>query len=657
MKNDFISLEDISMGIQTFIEIKNKIDSIITTIKGIGTPQRAEKTSQNIELVNEEARNNNEDTVNITGNRSRESAYKVFEKIFVKYDIDITEAKESNLLENMTGYSPEELATKTEDELAPFVNALKSTLKSRKWTFWKSNKGMENLESIAKDAFNKHVDNVTGRNCWDNLCDSITGKNKNLSKRLEKAGYNEVNENNVIAFFQDQTKEAIASGDPKKIQKALDEALQVYGGILKNTENSEYKAILTAAIQELEAAKRFEMADLTIRSCGTNVMEKEVVAKGVADNYMAMACKTDALGNFTSSNDNIAISKTAIQNMNEADTIATLNNWKKQSKDLMQGRGSWISSPEERERAKSCLSDGLAGATLGAAAHSETSSTGTYDRQSVLNEVNKIAQETGLSQDVYKKVEEYLQSHPNEFPKSPNEIIDIINRATNNAYSNAISNNNNKTNSTASNTTSNQTSNDTTKKTAQKNQPGSCKKPNAAIRGESTQKNHNGENSSEEIRTSQNTSLQNKHSVSSPTVNTTNTNTTNANTTNKNSHTPNTEVGSVNTSPISNSQNAIKQGVKAVKEYAKENNVSTMELAIESLNSSSASNSTRKWALNQFEAASNSVQLLNFRKINNGTNAMAAAKTMDDRTRSQIRNFRSYYIKEAVENLDEEALA
>ncbi len=65
----------------------------------------------------------------------------------------------------------------------------------------------------------------------------------------------------------------------------------------------------------------------------------------------------------------------------------------------------------------------------------------------------------------------------------------------------------------------------------------------------------------------------------------------------------------------------------------------------------------KKWALSQFEAASNSEQILNFHKISHGSSAIAAAKTMDEKTRNQLNTFRSYYIKQSVENLNDNSVA
>lgn len=108
------------MGLMNWIH--EAIDSTVTTIKGLVTPQstpsvsKTQKTKETVPMVSKETQEaqKNEDTVEITNKtKNRDAAYKLIEELCIKYDIDIEEAKKCNFLEAVTGFSSEELATKT----------------------------------------------------------------------------------------------------------------------------------------------------------------------------------------------------------------------------------------------------------------------------------------------------------------------------------------------------------------------------------------------------------------------------------------------------------------------------------------------------------------------------------------------------------------
>ncbi|MCM1003298.1 MAG: hypothetical protein NC408_03035 [Candidatus Gastranaerophilales bacterium] len=643
------------MGLMNWIN--KAIDTVTTTVKEFVAPQStssvstAQKTKETVPMVSKETQEaqKNEDSVEIKNKtKTRDSAYKLIEEICVKYDIDMEEAKKYNFLESITGFSSEELATKTKDDLAPFMEALKKTLSNRQWTFWKSNSGEENLKKIAKSANDNYIDSVTGRGFWGNLFRS----NKDVSEKLKKAGYNEVNEANVKAYFQSLISDAVASGDKNKIEDAYKDAFKTFGDLLKDTQDPQQRAVLTAAISELKASVRNTAARLSITSCQNDKKSQMFVAKAINTNYRAMTCSKDALGNRTSEEDNLEIAQTAFQYMSEEDSIAALDETKSYIKSLeTKIQNGETLTEEEQIFYDSVRFSQYAGAIVGASCNVNYASP-----DNVLGKIDTDTAELGIQERVYQTASAYVESHQDSLPITTQQFTQKVNNATNGNYSTVIAN------STASNvytvasakTTSSQNTKTQNNTTTQNSQNTTV---SAAVQTQTTPQVQIDTQSSSQTEFTIAQTNQTDGTTAPPKTDTVQTRSEQK----KVSHTDNPKAATaaperVSTGVISR-DNAIKGGVKAVKQYAKDNNLNTLDLAIDSLNSSFASSSTRKWALAQFEAASNSEQVLNFHKITHSSSALAAAQTMDDKTRSQLNTFRSYYIKEAVENLDETSIA
>ncbi len=644
------------MGLMNWIN--KAIDTVTTTVKEFVAPQSttavstAQKTKETVPMVSKETQEaqKNEDTVEIKDkSKTRDAAYKLIEEICVKYDIDMEEAKKYNFLESITGFSSEELATKTKDDLAPFMEALKKTLSNRQWTFWKSNSGEENLKEIAKNANDKYIDSVTGRGFWGNLFRS----NKNVAEKLKKAGYDEVNEANVKAYFKTLISDAVASGDKEKIEEAYIDAFKTFGDLLKDTEDPEQKGFLMAAISELEASKRNTAAKLGITSCMNNQTAQMAVARGISKACIEASCKADALGQRTSEEDNVEIAKTAFQYMSEEDSIAALEETKSYIKSLeAKLQNGETLTEEEQLYYDSVRYSHYAGSIVGTSC-----SVNCANPDNVLGKIDTDTAELGIQQRVYQAASAYVESHQDSLPITTQQFTQKVDNATNGNYTAAITNTAAANNPVAA--SANKPSNATQQQ--QNNKAQTQNNADAKIRAQQTtmQSSQNDEQRVQAAQ-SENPAPETHTATANSEIRTDRTN----RTASVQERVSNTETTAEEETPVETTttgavsrDNAIKGGVKAVKQYAKDNNLNTLDLAIDSLNSSFASSSTRKWALAQFEAASNSEQVLNFHKITHSSSALAAAQTMDDKTRSQLNTFRSYYIKEAVENLDKTSIA
>lgn len=590
------------MGLLDYLN--KAVDKAVTTVKEFVAPQSTSEVSktqpkENIQMVSKEtqAKQKNEDTVEIK-TKSVDTIYKQIEELCAEYKMSMEDVKKAQLLETIAGCSSKELVKKSPEEIKSYIDSLKFVLKYQSFTFFWQDRNIDDVKNIAKKANQRCTYLQTGGSFFDNLF----RRSKTLGKRMKEAGFEEVNAQNTRQYFKNMIAEAVATKDPEKIKEAYDKALKEFGYILNDTENPDEKALLTAAISELEANKRNLASKLSISSCMNNQAAQMKVAKGISDNYRAMTCSADALGQYTSEEDNLAISQTAFQYMSEEDSLAALDETKSYIKSLEAKvqRGEALTAEEQRYYDSVRYSQ-YAGAIVGASCNINYS-----NPDNVLGQIDNDTQELGIQEQVYKTASNYVETHQDTLPITTEQFTKTVDKATNNNYSNV-----------------------TTKTEVQTQIKTKTETPAIPEAHKTTQPIVN-----ESITTQ-------KTTVTSPQTKTV-TKKVEAKTTQNQEQ----------EQEIASFEQAVKGGVKTVKKYAKENNVKTLDLAIDSLNSSSASHATKKWALSQFEAASNSEQILNFHKITHGSSAIAAARTMDDQTRSQLNTFRSYYIKEAVENLE-----
>ncbi len=636
------------MGILGFIG--EKIDSAITTVKEWVAPEGTAKVSaasaakpkENIQMVSKETQKaqKNEDTVKIK-TKTADSVYKKIEELCAEYKMDMKDVKEAKLFEGILGCSTAELAKKSDKEIEQAIEALKFTLSWQSWVLPWQNRDIEDIKDITLNANKKFVALQTGRGCWSDMFRFSSS----IEDRLKKAGYDSVTKENVESYFRSLISDAIATRDNEKIKEAYDEALKTFGDILNDTKDPLHKEALTAAIGELQASKRALAAQLSITSCGNDTKAQQATARGLAGNFRAMTVTKDALGERTSQDDNISISKTAFQYMTEEDSLKALAETKNYNQTLAAKIQNGETLTEEEEYyINSVRCTYYAGSMIGASCNQNYPTP-----DNVLGQIDTDTADLGIQSEVYSMASAYVDSNQNSLTITSQQFTKTVNNATGGNYTNVITNSNANRITTSKQTSGKQeivTQNNT--KTENKTQceqqtiMSAVQKEIPTFGIEEPSINQSQSTQDEALQKSQNKrNASNATRVTSPLHQTA-------------AAEQQTPIQKQETSETR--QKAIQSGVKAVKQYAKDNNVSTMELAIESLNSGTASSATKKWALGQFEAASNAEQILNFNKITNASSAMAAAGAMDEETRSQINTFRSFYIKEAVENLNENSL-
>lgn len=606
--------------------INNAIDSAVTTVKEIVTPQSTVKCAKNeaIDIISKEAKQNlrNEDSTEIKNKtNSIEKIYKQIEEVCIDYNMNIKDVKEAKLLENIAGCSTEDLLKKSNDEIKTYIDSLKFVLKWQSWKMPWQERNIDDIKKIAKKANNRCTYLQTGGSFLRNI---FRGK-ANLEKRLKNAGFEEINAENVKTYFRNQIAEAVASGNKKEIKKAYQEAFKTFGEMLIDTENPEEKALLTAAITELEAGVRNLAVKLSISNCQNNKTAQQKVARGLSDNFEEYT-KADALGCRTKNDENIEISQISFQHMTEFDSMQVLDNMAARRRELEEKvKAGEVLNSDEAHYYNIAQSAQYSGAIVGASINTDYS-----NPNDILAKIDSDTETFGIREQVYAAANNYVKANQASLSITPETFAQTVNKATNNNYSKAIENN-----YKTSENTSKQAS--TTSIKINNNKQKTNTQITNTYQTELSQADKNiiqqPEKTLESTSASKDLSTKELNPLKIKKTKTEKTNT-------------------CGEKPLTK-EKAISKGVKAVKQFAKENNISTFELAIDSLSSSNLDKNTKSWALEEFKSASASLQKLNFIKIANVSNAKAAAKFMNIEDRKSLKS-RSFDIKQAVERINQE---
>lgn len=595
------------MGLLGFIE--KAINTVATTVKEVVAPSSTPKniTKEPIQMVSKETldKQKNEDSVEIS-KKTAASAYKQIEELCADYRMSLEDAKKVGLLEKISGCSTEELAQKSDAEIKEYIDALKFVLRWQSWKFPWQKRDAEDIASIAEKANKRYAYTLSGES-W--LSELFRGKS-DLKEELSKSGLNEINEENIQKYFQNKIRTAELSGDREKIEKAYSEAEEIFNNLIRDTENPIHKEYLTAAISELRSANRMNAVKLSMATCGNNKISQQHVARGISKHYEQITCNKDAFGEYTSNEDNVAIAQISFAHMTEADVMATLDTMRARRAEIQAkiANGEPLTEAEARYY-NSVQTSQYAGALTGSVCNTDLSNPNT-----VIGVIDTDTKAFGIQEEVYKTAANYVNAHSEELQITPEEFTQKVDKATNNNYSKVINNTETTT-------------------------------PNTAVT----------QNKSEETNIKENGDVVSTESKATTTL----------------SAVVKPEKG-INTKPASEKEEqslqtkpkeaektitykeALKGDVKTKKQYARDNHINTFKLAIDSLNSTHLNGSSKDWALGEFERASSALQKLNFTKISNGSNAIAAARVMDKNTRSELTTFRCYAIKQSVEKLNQE---
>lgn len=567
--------------------------------------------------------------------RTRDQVYRLIEELCVRYNINLQDAKDAMLLETIAGCTTEELGKKSNEELEQIIRAFDNALPWRIFSW--GDKDINDVKKIAQKANKKYIDSQTGIGVWNNTFRYIQhffGVDTDVKATLEDNGFS-ITPEGIKAYFDSMMKDAIASGDKEKIQEKYDFVLQKFGELLNDTEDPYQKEILQAAISRLEAPKRAMAAKLSIASCGNDDKAKQAVARGISKHYEEITCKADALGQYTSDDDNTTISHTAFANMTEEDSMIALGIMNSRRKELetKMAKGEELTEAESRYYNNVQLSQ-YAGAMTGACCNSYVENPST-----ILSTIDRDTAEFGIQQEVYSRAASYVEEHQNELPMTPAQFTATVDKATGNNYTKVL----NDIKAGIPEVRQNQTQ--TEAKTQKTPTEQNNNKPETVTETEP--------NKPENRRSARVT-----NPVERRTSKQTSTTTAGSNTTASDRTSAGISAGTV-TNPSEKREfskeklnKAISQGVEGVVEYQKTYDINDIQLTQEILNSTTASSSLQDWALEKFKRMNTALKKLTFPGIHNEENLKKAALMMNLEDLEEM-NMTSYYTEKTVERIIE----
>lgn len=636
------------------MSIKSLLNIGIKLFKGSSTAKTAAKVGvaavgtiaagvgavavSNVNFSNFTLENTDSFTASGENGRSREQIYKFIEEICIKYNINPEDAKNAMLLETIAGCTSEELTKKSDAELQEIIRAFDNALPWKIFS-WGS-KDIDYVKKIAIKANKKYIDSQTGGSVWSNTLRDLKhliGIDTNVSSVLKDKGF-EITPEGMRAYFNQKMAAAITTGDREKIKENYKELMQEFGELLQDSNSPYEKEILTAAISELSSPDRARAAILGVASCANNKEAKQAFARGLSKHFEAITCSTDALGEYTSDDDNTTISHTSYANMSEEDSIIALArmNSRRQELQAKLANGEELTPEEARYYNNAQLSQ-YAGAVTGASCNSYIE-----DPSLILSTIDRDTAAFGIQQEVYSRAAAYVENHQNELPITTQQFTETVDRATGNNYTKVLND---------------------IKNGIPESKPETG--VNKGVNKEGVNKmNAAADEKSETYNKSRVPAADGQTTVTSPisqseigrTTGET-TRTAETKTTNKvnevKSNTRMTHPSNAKTAFLQKKFNeAVSKGVEEVREYQQRYNISEIQLTQDILNSTVATSSLQDWALEKFKRMDTALQRIIFPGIHNDENLKKAALLIDPEELKKM-NMTSYYTEKTVENIIE----
>ncbi len=589
---------------------------------------------------------NNTSNVVVTTQRSVDELYNAIASLCTKYGISLSDVKNFALFERITGMPEKALLNLPNGEIQKYVECLKAALEKLS-----PNGEKVDLEALAKLANNYNIAIHTG---WtiEGFEKVNKSNNENLQQRLARffgkpdldlnTLSKEKLENILDRYFNGFFQEKIAEGkSPEEVYKLQ---LQDFGKLLINTPDSQ-KQFVMEAVKSLVASNRqpglkalfesFESLEAASELADSMTLEdkKELLEADIENNrpefddatdmfHMIDQRKTEDGLQESHAEYNADRTKFFEEHADELRAIdEKINSTQKEiAEKIKSGKDltkedleilSQILTPEEL--------DLLYQREVFHKAASVAEFTGTASNynasqefiEQMLTTINEDAyQLPDFYRDVLAEVAEYVKENPQTLTMSQDAFKELMDKVTNDNYSTVI-------NDVAKGTTSelNNPHSTTEVEVPEQVQNASVVKP-ASVQEAQQRLNQVQQKIVQSVEQEQETSA--IYSEKAPKT----------------------------------FNEALKKGVKGVIAYitSRNNNMSNSELTLELLKSSDQN--VVELGLNRFEAMNDSMQKLNFTRINKNSSAMAAANLMKTSALESVKNFcTNFALKQGVEEL------
>ncbi len=371
-----------------------------------------------------------------------------------KYDLTPEKIKNSGLLLKITGMNQQQIENATDEELKQIMDCLKTAIKDSEVD------GKVELEKVGKLAKDYYIAVKTG---W--TIEGFKKANKNggesLTQRLErffgleKGSFTKLPQEKIEKyldryfneFFVEKLKAAKTPEEKKKIYR---QQLQDFGKLLINTPDCE-KAIFKQAITSLIASNRIKGLKAVLASFETQKERTKWADGWSVEDSRRLATKPDVEGNtpdaeevtegvacVTAEKSEQGIKEHHEEFQTEAEKFFEKN--KDALEKLAQKEANGEPLTEEEKQLK-LLRDNY----FTAVAAGEISGTALNEivkeevKQEILSTMNKDAYKLPNYKEVIEEVTEFVEKHPEALTMPKEELIKILDEATNGNYSIVVS--------------------------------------------------------------------------------------------------------------------------------------------------------------------------------------------------------------------------
>ena len=367
-----------------------------------------------------------------------------------KYDLTPEKIKNSGLLLKITGMNQQQLENATDEELKQIIDCLKTAIKDSEVD------GKVDLEKVGKLSKDYYVAVKTGwtiegfKKVNKNGGESLTarmerffGLEKGSFTKLPQAKIEEYLDRYFNEYFVEKLK---AAKTPEEKQKIYKQQLQDFGKLLINTPDSE-KAIFKQAITSLIASNRIKGLKAVLSSFETQKARTEWSDNWSVEDSKRLATKADVEGNtpdadevtegiayLTAQKSEQGIKEHHEEFQTEAKAFFEENKDALEKIAQKEANGETLTDEEKklkllRDNFYTAVSAGeISGTALNEIIKEEV-------KLEILGTMNKDAYELPNYKNVIQEVTEFVEKHPEALTMPKEELVKILDEATNGNYS------------------------------------------------------------------------------------------------------------------------------------------------------------------------------------------------------------------------------
>ena len=376
-----------------------------------------------------------------------------------KYGLKPEELKNSGILYRITGMNEQQIEQVSEQELKQILECLKTAIKDTPV----SSDGKIDLEQVGKTAnnyyiaiktgwsiegFKKHNNTVKKSTLFERLKDKDIDT-KGLLKNYEKIEDvpKEVLEEALFDFFNKTLLGNLKKAkNPKEKEQIYKAQLQTFGRLLINTPDEE-KAIFIQAINSLVASNRIKGFKAVLMSFDTQEARTKWSDSWTVEGKKDLALKADAEGNLPSEEDVTAFNAGLAKNQSEEGRLKSHEEFQKDAKAFFEQNKEILARIAEKEANGEELTDEEKAVKHQIEQYYTPSSAGEFAgtamneiiseafKKEMLETINKDAYELPNYKEVVEQVTEFVENNPEALTMPKEELVKLLDEATNGNYS------------------------------------------------------------------------------------------------------------------------------------------------------------------------------------------------------------------------------